>query len=40
MTIYIDPYWAGVAIGALATAGLFIGLIICIGIKSGKKKGE
>lgn len=38
MTIYIDPFWAGVVLGALGTTSLFIGLIICIGIKSGKKK--
>lgn len=40
MTIYIDLYWAGVAVGALCTTALFIGLIIYFGIKSGKKKGE
>lgn len=40
MTIYIDPFWAGVVLGALGTTGFFICLIIYFGIKSGKKKGE
>lgn len=40
MTIYIDPYWAGVTVGVLGTTALFVGLIIYIGIKNGKKKGE
>ena len=39
MTIYVDPFWAGVAVGAFLSTALFIGLIICIGIKNNSKKG-
>jgi hypothetical protein len=40
MTIYIDPFWAGVAVGAMGAAALFIGLIVYIGIKNKGKKGS
>ena len=40
MTIYIDPCWAGFAVGTLFSTVCFVGLFIYIGIKYGKKKGE
>lgn len=40
MMIYIDPFWAGFALGVIGSVALSVGLIIYCGIKSSKKKGS
>lgn len=40
MTIYVNPFWAGVAVGVLASVVLFIGLLIIAGTKNKDKKGS
>lgn len=40
MTIYVDPFWAGVTVGVLLSTALFVGLLIYIGTKDKNKKGS
>lgn len=40
MTIYIDPFWAGVTVGVLFSTMLFVGLLIFAGFRSKDKKGS
>ena len=40
MTIYINPFWAGFTLGAIAVVSLIVVLIIFCCIKINKQKGS